>query len=168
MISVCFVYKGIQLETVEAWRTVCRINLQYAQSFCLAAESRHYFHHDYVTPFLQVISPGLEKQSIQSRPREEEKGRKKGRFEREISPEVVGVLRGEEKKARSRGPAYISLSSNSFMSSKLFQRPELLCLCCALKSLAGLYEEKQWEHFRKSYKGSGRAEEERKSEWHHW
>lgn len=49
-----------------------------------------------------------------------------------------------------------------------FQRPELLCLCCALKSLAGLYEEKQWEHFRKSYKGNGRAEEERKSEWHHW
>lgn len=85
----------------------------------------------------------------------------------EISWSCWGVA-GEEKKARCRGPAYISLSSNSFMSSKLFQRPELLCLCCALKSLAGLYEEKQWEHFRKSYKGNGWAAEERKSEWHHW
>lgn len=126
----------------------------------------HCFHHDYVTPFSQVISPGLEKQSIQSRLREEEMEKKK----REICEEIQKLLSvaAEEKKEQSRGLAYISLSSNSFMSSKLFQRPELLCLCCALKSLAGLYEERQWEHFRKSYKGNGRAEEERKSEWHHW
>lgn len=117
-------------------------------------------------PFLQVISPGLEKQSIQSRLREE--GRKKKRDLRGNLSRSCWALRGEEKREQSRGPAYIFLSSNSFMSSKLSQRPELLCLCCTLKSLAGLYEEKQWEHFRKSYKGNGRVEEERKSEWHHW
>lgn len=55
---------------------------------------------------------------------------------------LLGVA-ADEKKEQSREPACISLSSNSFMSSKLFQRPELLCLCCALKSLAGLYEERQ-------------------------
>lgn len=41
----------------------------------------HYFHHDYVTPLLHVISPGLEKQSIQSRLREEGRGKK----ERDLS-----------------------------------------------------------------------------------
>lgn len=118
-------------------------------------------------PFLQVISPGLEKTINPIKSKRGREGNKKGRFEWKSLQKLLGVA-GEEKKEQSRGPAYISLSSNSFMSSKLFQRPELLCLCCALKSLAGLYEEKQREHFRKSYKGNGRAEEERKSEWHHW
>lgn len=107
----------------------------------------HHVHHDCVTPLLQVILPGLEKQSIQSGLREQGGGNTE-RFVKKSFQKLLGVA-AEEKKEQSRGPAYISLSSNSFMSSKLFQRPELLCLCCALKSLAALYEEKQWEHFRK-------------------
>lgn len=59
----------------------------------------------------------------------------------EISPEVVGRCR--RRRSNLEGRRIFSLSSNSFMSSKLFQRPELLCLCCALKSLAALDEEKQ-------------------------
>lgn len=102
------------------------------------------FHRDYVTPFLQVISPGLEKQSIQSGARKEgRRKKKKQRFEWKSLQKLSGVSRGEEKKEQSGGAAYISLSSNSFMSSKLFHRPELLCLCSALKSLAALYEETQ-------------------------
>lgn len=130
----------------------------------------HYFLCDYVTPFFASNFPWIRKtiNPIKTKRGGGGGGEKKWQIWVEISPEVVGRSRGEEKKEQSRGPAYISLSSNSFMSSKLFQRPELLCLCCALKSLAALYEERQWEHFRKSYKGSGRAEEERKSEWHHW
>ncbi len=58
----------------------------------------HHFHHDYVTPFLQVTSPGLEKQSIQSRRGEEGRGKKREIWV-EISPEVVGCL--QEKRRRS-------------------------------------------------------------------
>ena len=110
-------------------------------------------------PFLRVISPGLEKQSIQSSPREE--GGKEKRDLRGNLSRSCWAMR--EKKEQSRGPAFISLSSHSFMSSKLFQRPELLCLCCALKSLAGLYEERQWEHLEKATKGA--AGGGRKKKW---
>lgn len=55
--------------------------------------SRHYFHHDYVTLFLKVISSGLEKQSIQSRLR----GKKE--ICEEISPEVVGCCSRREEGA---------------------------------------------------------------------
>ena len=80
-------------------------------------------------PFLQVISPGLEKQSIQSRLCETGGGKKE--IWEEISPEVVGRC---QKKRRS------NLEGRRIFPSQVIhlclQKPELLCLCCTLESLA--------------------------------
>ena len=158
---MCFYLKS-HLIGNEPRQDVLYAEITYMQPFCGKAPTPSFTIFMIMWPLFASNFPWIRKNN-QSNQDEEEKGR----FERKSLQKLLGVA-GEEKKEQSRGPAYISLSSNSFMSSKLFQRPELLCLCCALKSLAGLYEERQWEHFRKSYKGSGRAEEERKSEWHHW
>ena len=113
-------------------------------------------------PFLQVIFPWIRK-TINPIKTLRDGGREEGDLRGNLSRSCWALP--EKEKEQSRGPAYISLSSNSFMSSETRVTVPLLYF---RKLSRALCEGKQWEHFGKSYKGNGRVEEERKSEWHHW
>lgn len=136
MASVCLV---VLSEKTFNWKknVLCAV---FTYVFLLSVEgSCHFtiFRRD-CDPFLQVISPGLEKtiNPIKTkREGEEEEEKKKGDLSGNLS-RSCWVLRGEEKKEQSRGPAYISLSSNSFMSSKLFSETRVTVPLLCFKKLS--------------------------------